>query len=93
MEFYRFSCTRSTRFKRDRSLSATARPPASSAGLTMRLPDDNLPKLLRRAALAAESSKLAVVAEVFVFTVNGIAERNARARLHTHYNRIKQLKL
>jgi|TARA_B110000438_G_scaffold297807_1_gene344811 hypothetical protein len=40
----------------------------------MRFPEDSLPKLLRRAALAAESWKLAVVAEVFVFTVNGIAK-------------------
>lgn len=40
----------------------------------MRLPEDSLPKLLRRAALAAESWKLAVVAEVLVFTVNGIGK-------------------
>ena len=45
----------------------------------MRFPEDNLPKLLRRAALAAESWKLAVVAEVFVFTVNGI-EKETRVR-------------
>jgi hypothetical protein len=40
----------------------------------MRVPNDSLAKLLHRAALAAESWKLAVVAEVFVFTVNGIAK-------------------
>jgi len=34
------------------SLYATANPPASSAGLLIRLPEDSLPKLLRNASLA-----------------------------------------
>ncbi len=38
----------------------------------MRFPEDNLPKLLRRASLALPKLNEAVVALVFVFTTIGI---------------------
>jgi hypothetical protein len=53
-------------------LYATARPPASSAGLTIRLPEDNLAKLFRRESLARDRLNEAVVALVFVFTTIGM---------------------
>ena len=49
-----------------------ARPSASSAGEVIRLPEDNLPKLLRRASLDLLRLKEAVVAAEFVFTTIGI---------------------
>jgi hypothetical protein len=55
----------------DASLSATARPPASSAGEVIRLPEDKRPKLLRRASLDLLRLKEAVVAAEFVFTTIG----------------------
>jgi hypothetical protein len=56
----------------DASLSATARPPASSAGEVIRLPEDKRPKLLRRASLDLLRLNEAVVAAEFVFTTIGI---------------------
>ena len=43
-------------------------PPASSAGLTIRLPDDNLAKLFLRESLARDRLSEAVVALMLVFT-------------------------
>jgi hypothetical protein len=47
-------------------------PPASSAGLTILLPDDNLAKLLRMASLARERLNDVMVAVVLLFTTIGI---------------------
>jgi len=47
-------------------------PPASSAGLTIRLPEDNLAKLFRNASLALERLNDAVVALLLVFTTIGM---------------------
>jgi hypothetical protein len=49
-----------------------ARPSASSAGEVIRLPEDNLPKLLRRASLDLLRLNDVVVADEFVFTAIGI---------------------
>ena len=54
------------------SLYATARPPASSAGLTIRLPEDSRARLFRNDVLALDRLNDAVVAVVLVFTVIGI---------------------
>jgi hypothetical protein len=54
------------------SLYATAKPPASSAGLTIRLPEDNLAKLFLNESLACDKLKEAVVADELLFTTIGI---------------------
>ena len=47
-------------------------PPASSAGSTIRLPDDNRAKLLRSESFARDKLKDAVVADELLFTTIGI---------------------
>jgi hypothetical protein len=54
------------------NLYATASPPASSAGLDIRLPDDKRPKLLRKASLFRLRLNDASVAEALLFTTIGI---------------------
>ena len=50
----------------------TANPPASSAGDTIRLPEDSRARLLRRASLARDRLNEALVALVFVLTTIGM---------------------
>ena len=53
-------------------LYATDKPPASSAGLTIRLPDESRARLLRNASFALDKLNDATVAVVLLFTTIGI---------------------
>ena len=48
--------------------------PASSAGLTIRLPDDRRARLFRRASFALERLKEAVVAVTLLLTTIGMSQ-------------------
>jgi hypothetical protein len=56
----------------DSSFDATARPEASSGGLTIRFPDDNRVRLFRNALFAFLKLNEASVALELEFTVIGI---------------------
>jgi hypothetical protein len=63
--FWRTACVRD---KRESSFDATARPAASSAGFTIRLPEDSRAKLFRNASFAVVKLNEAVVAVELVLT-------------------------
>ena len=67
-----FCLAASVRCSLDRSLYATAMPPASSAGLTIRLPDDKRARLFRRASFVLERLNEAVVAVTILLTTIGM---------------------
>lgn len=67
-----FCLSGSVRCSLDRSLYASAMPPASSAGLTIRLPDDRRARRFRRASFALKRLNEAVVAVTVLLTTIGM---------------------